>query len=301
MYRYVLKGDVNKWDSWPEVIRVNPAALINTRLHRQLKTELVKAQRSERAKREFLAYRLNVPVVGDPEAEPVLPLEDWEAVKARSVAERSGPCVVGIDAGGSTSFSAAAGYWPESGRLELVALMPGIPSVDAQADRDDADASAYERLVASGSLLVADGFVQVPLRLLFDVVRSWKPSTVTSDTYREAEIKRFCAGLCEYVARPKLSAAEASDLAAFRSHCGDRSVNVASGLDLLGYSLAQAVVARDSAGFPKVEKVKRRSHDDVVRAALLAFGHVQREFALDLGDVDDDDPDPIVHVCGLRW
>ncbi len=230
VYRYVLKGDVNKWDSWPEIIRVNPAALINTRLHKQLKTELGKAKRSERAKREFLAYRLNVPVVGDPEAEPVLPLEDWELVKKRPVAERAGPCVAGLDAGGSTSWTAAAGYWPQTGRVEVVALMAGIPGLDAQADRDEADASAYEKLVASGSLLVAEGFVSPPLRALFDVVRSWNPTTLTSDTYRDAEIKRFCAGLCEYVARPKLSAAEASDLAAFRAHCGDRAVNIASGL-----------------------------------------------------------------------
>ena len=301
VFRYVLKGDLDKWASWPEIIRVNPAALINTRLHRQLKTELGKAQRSERAKREFLAYRLNVPVVGDPEAEPVLPLEDWQAVRDRAVAERVGPCIAGIDAGGSTSFSAAAGYWPTTGRLEVVALMPGIPSIDTQADRDDTDASAYELLVASGSLLVAEGFVQVPLRLLFDVVRSWKPATVTSDTYRDSEIKRFCSGLCEYVARPKLSAAEASDLAAFRSHCGDRNVNVASGVDLLDFSLSQARVTRDTGGFPKVEKVKRRSHDDVIRAALLAFGHVQREWNLDATDEPEGDPDPIVHVAGLRW
>ena len=301
VYRFVLSADPDKWDDWQEILRVNPAAYINDRLYRELKTGLKKAQQSERAKRKFLSYRLNIPVIGGAESEPVLPDEDWRAVRGRAVAERVGPCVVGIDAGGSTSFSAAAGYWPESGRLELVALIPGIPSLDTQADRDDADVSAYDRLVASGSLIVADGFVQVPLRLLFDVVRSWQPTTVTSDAYRDSEIKRFCNGLCEYVARPKLSAAESSDLAAFRSHCGDRSVNVASGVDLLDYSLSQALVTRDTGGFPRVEKVKRRSHDDVVRAALLAFGHVQREFALDLGDVDECDPEPIVHVAGLRW
>lgn len=253
------------------------------------------------AKREFLSARLNIPLVGGSESEPVLPDKDWIAVSSRAVAERAGPCVVGMDAGGTTSWSAAAGYWPQTGRLEVVALMPGYPSIDAQADRDDADPSAYERLIKTGALIVADGFVSPPLRMLFDIVRSWNPVALTSDEYRDSEIKRFCYGLCTYYARPKLSQSQASDLGAFRSHCGDREVSIASGSDLLGYSLAQAIVTPNDRGFQQVEKAKHRAHDDIVRATLLCFGHVQREWNLDAADVTEVDADPIVHVSSLRW
>ena len=55
VFRFVLTGDISKWDKWKEIIRVNPTALINPYLHKQLKKELKKAQQSERAKREFLS------------------------------------------------------------------------------------------------------------------------------------------------------------------------------------------------------------------------------------------------------
>ena len=61
VYRFVLSADPDKWDDWQEILRVNPAAYINDRLYRELKTGLKKAQQSERAKRKFLSYRLNIP------------------------------------------------------------------------------------------------------------------------------------------------------------------------------------------------------------------------------------------------
>nr|MCS5603196.1 hypothetical protein [Paracoccus sp. (in: a-proteobacteria)] len=49
---------------------------------------------------------------------------------------REGPCVLGVDLGGSRSMSAAAFYWPETGRLEALGTFPSNPGL---ADRGAAD------------------------------------------------------------------------------------------------------------------------------------------------------------------
>ena len=51
---------------------------------------------------------------------------------------------VGIDLGGGRAWSAAVGLW-ENGRMEAIAVAPGIPSLEEQEKRDRVPSGTYRR------------------------------------------------------------------------------------------------------------------------------------------------------------
>ncbi|WP_200907844.1 terminase large subunit domain-containing protein, partial [Gemmobacter sp. LW-1] len=65
-------------------------------------------------------------------------VDEWLSAEVApdDLPERAGPCVLGVDLGGSRSMSAAAFYWPDTGRLEAVGTFPAFPSLQ---DRGEAD------------------------------------------------------------------------------------------------------------------------------------------------------------------
>ena len=86
----------------------------------------------------------------------LLTVDDWERLVSRPVPERSGRPIVGVDLGGGRAWSAATAVW-KSGRVEALAVAPGIPDLEAQEKRDRAPAGAYRKLAESGRLQVAEG------------------------------------------------------------------------------------------------------------------------------------------------
>ena len=154
LYVQSLTADVAKWDSWREIARCNPLTKISAPFRKKLREELAAAQADTRLKARFLSYRLNVPS-GD-ESAVLLTVSDWERVTDRPVAERVGRPLVGVDLGGGRAFSAAVAVW-KTGRVEALALCPGIPDITAQERRDRVPAGTYQALVDSGTLRVAHG------------------------------------------------------------------------------------------------------------------------------------------------
>ena len=156
-----LRGDPERWDRWPEIRRCNPLTAISPEFRRKLLQERDAARRDTRLKARFLSYRLNVPS-GD-ESTMLLTIDDWERVTSREVPERAGRPIVGIDLGAGRAWSAAVGIW-RSGRVEALAVAPGIPDLAAQEKRDRVPAGTYRSLAAGGALRVATGLrVNLPL------------------------------------------------------------------------------------------------------------------------------------------
>ena len=119
----LLQADAEKWESFDEVLRVNPLAAINPILRRTLEREHTAALASDRTSRTFKQYRLNIP--GDPvDTQPLITTAEWARVVDRPVPECEGAPIVGLDLGGTRSWSAAAAIWP-SGRIESWAIAPG--------------------------------------------------------------------------------------------------------------------------------------------------------------------------------
>ena len=150
----LLQADHDKWRDFDEVLRCNPVAHVNPFLRRTLEREHAAALSSERAARPFLQYRLNIP--GEPvDSQPLITAAEWARVCARPVPACEGHPTIGVDLGGSRSWSAACAVWP-SGRVESWALAPGVPSLSEQEREDQVAEGSYRELVRSGGLAVDD-------------------------------------------------------------------------------------------------------------------------------------------------
>ena len=74
----LLQANPEKWESFEEVLRVNPVAAINSHLRRTLEREHKAALASERTSRTFKQFRLNLP--GDPvDTQPLITTAEWGA------------------------------------------------------------------------------------------------------------------------------------------------------------------------------------------------------------------------------
>ena len=162
-YVQALRGASERWDQWPEIRRCNPLTAISPEFRKKLLEERDSARADTRLKARFLSYRLNI--AGGDESTMLLTVDDWQRLCARPVPEREGRPIVAIDLGAGRAWSAAIGTW-RNGRVEVLAVAPGIPDLAAQEKRDRVLAGTYRKLAESGALRVAEGLrVQPPVSL----------------------------------------------------------------------------------------------------------------------------------------
>ena len=272
----LLQADPTKWESFDEVLRVNPVAAINPHLRRVLEREHRAALEYERSARTFRQFRLNIP--GDPvDLQPLITTAEWERVCARPVPEREGQPVVAVDLGGNRSWSAAAAIWP-SGRIEAWALAPGTPSLAEQEHADHVADGSYSELVRSGGLSVDAGRAVPGVDRLLARVWDWGPSCIVSDPYRSAELHQVVAGRVRLIERARSGGEATSNVQSLRSLLLDTDAGVTeSSRALLAAAWAQTNLVIGTDGLTKVKKIdNRRSRDDAAAALLLAAGERAR-------------------------
>ena len=273
-----LQGDPERWDQWPEIRRCNPLMSKFAESRSVLLEERDEARADTRLKARFISYRLNCPQ-GD-ETTMLLTVADWKRVLEREIEPRDGRPFVGIDLGGSRAWSAACAVWP-NGRVEAVAVAPGIPSIAKQEKRDRVPSGTYERLKAQGSLLIADGLRVPTAAQLVDAIRErWGvPRAIYCDFFRLPELRDTRPGCPMHVRRTKHHRDASNDIRALRRMAKDGPLSVEeSSRRLLTASLAAAMV-RSSEG--EFRLVKRDTHsqarDDVAVSLTLGAGAVARQ------------------------
>ena len=276
-YVQALQGDPKKWDQWPEIRRCNPLVAVDANFRRKLLEERDKARADTRLKARFLSYRLNVPS-GD-EASMLLTVDDWQRVTARPVPEREGRPIVGVDLGAGRAWSAAVGVW-RSGRVEALAVAPGIPDLAAQEKRDRVPRGTYRVLAENGSLRVAEGLrVQPPGDLVRAVRGAWgRPEVIVCDRFRLADLQDVVNGI-PVVPRVSRWISSSEDIRAVRKLAKDGPLSCAeSSRALLTASLASTVVKMDDAGNVRLVKkgTNNTGRDDVGAALVLAAGALSR-------------------------
>ena len=271
-YVQALRGNPDKWDEWAEIRRVNPLTAISPEFKKRLKLEREEARGDSRLKARFLSYRMNLPT-GD-ESSMLLSVDDWAQVTAREAPPRKGRPLVGVDLGAGRAWSAAVAIY-RNGRVEAMALAPGIPTIEAQEKRDRVSAGTYEKLVSAGLLHVADGLrVQPPAQLVDLITECWgRPAGVVADRFRISDLAD--AGLTGLEPRMTRWSESSEDIRALRKMAKDGPLSVDPGsAALLEESLAVAMVKNDDAG--NVRLLKRGSNntsrDDVAAAISLASG-----------------------------
>ena len=269
-------GDVPAWDSWRTIRRANPLIGFNPYLRPKLEEELRKARKSGDAKRRFITYRLNRPQ--QPASEVLVTVDQWRQVEGRSVPHAEGRPVVGVDTGSTRSWSTAAILW-RNGRLDAVAAMPGLPTVERFEALDAKPAGTYQRLVDAGVVTVDAGRRVVAVRTLIDRVLAFRPVAIVCDRFRIDAVRDAVAGRCPVLPRVTRWSEATEDIQATRRLALDGDLAVVPGVrPLYRLTLAESEVQEDDD--QSVRLVKRtqshRHRDDLAKALTLAAGLMAR-------------------------
>ena len=230
----------------------------------------------------FRADDLNQPQ--DVERELIVSLADWQRVAEGEPAERVGGCVVGLDAGGSSSMTAAAAYWPSSGRLEVRAALPNVPSLAEREAADRVPPGTYASMVSAGELALLPGRV-TPLAEFIRRCGAWlagvRVLAMGADRYRAAEVigameaaeVRWPYGKLSWRGLGAGATAHGSaDVRAFQRAVLSRKLSCAEGRRLLAFAIERSKLGYDGAGNPKVEKSGARSRIDALQCSVIATG-----------------------------
>ena len=273
----LFQGNAETWDTWTTIRKANPLTSISRDFRKKLLEERDEARGDTRLAARFKSYRLNLPSADA--SSMLLDVADWELVTARTVPERSGKPIVGIDLGGGRAWSSAVAVW-ENGRVEALALAPGIPDIASQEKRDRVPAGLYAKLLTEGTLTVAEGLRVQPAALLWELVRgAWgQVALVVCDRFRLTDLQDAIDPGVALEARVTRWSDAAADIRALRKVAKDGPLSVEAGSRaLLIASLAAAHVKSDDAGNTRlVKNSSNSSRDDVAAALTLAAGAFAR-------------------------
>lgn len=209
-------------------------------------------------------------------------VDEWLSTEVApdDLPERDGPCILGVDLGGSRSMSAAALYWPETGRLEAIGTFPGKPSL---ADRGAADgvSARYTEMQERGELNVLGENTVPPgpwLAQIAALADGAEIACIVGDRFRHAEFTEALekAGLrMPFVWRGFGWKDGSEDIERFRRALFDGQVKASPSL-LLRSAFADAITLIDPAGNHKLAKGRSLGRIDAAAATVLAVAEGQR-------------------------
>lgn len=210
-------------------------------------------------------------------------VDEWLAAEVApdALPARQGPCILGVDLGGSRSMSAAAFYWPETGRLEAVGTFPAVPSL---ADRGASDgvSDRYVQMNDRGELSVMGDNTVPPGPWLAELARMLEGENlvcIVGDRFRHAEFVEAMnkAGLSRvpFVWRGFGWKDGSEDIERFRRALFDGEVKTSPSL-LLRSAFADAITLIDPAGNHKLAKARSLGRIDAAAASVLAVAEGQR-------------------------
>ncbi len=230
----------------------------------------------------FRLYNLNQRVSGEVR-DVLLTVDQWQACEVADLPPRHGPCVVGIDLGGSSSMSAACYFWPQTGRLESHGWFPSTPNL---LDRGQADSVArrYVEMHERGELSTL-GAQTVPVKpWLLEVLKhvdGEHVQSIVADRFKSAELGEalVAAGIRAPIIWRGMGFKDGGeDSERFRRACLDGVVKSSSSL-LLRSAIADTVCLRDPANNIKLAKARSRGRIDAACAAVLAVAQGARVIA----------------------
>ena len=236
---------------------------------------------------DFSSHDLNRP--GEPSREMVCTVADWNEVASDDlpVPERRGPVCVGLDAGGSSSMTAACCVWPATGRVEVRGAFPGEPDL-LERGRLDGVGRRYAQLHDSGEIGVYPGRstpVVVFLRDLADDLQGEQVIQLGADRFRQSEVQDAIGDAVlrwPLVWRGQGASATAdgsADVRAFQKAVQDKTIAVVQGRMLMAHAISESAIRRDGSGNPALEKGRQRGRIDPLSAAVIACGLAERHRA----------------------
>lgn len=230
----------------------------------------------------YRLYNRNERVTGE-SRDMLLDIDTWLDVETSELPPREGAAIVGIDLGGSASMSAAAMYWPNTGRLECFGVFPCVPALHDRGNRDGVRDRYVEmedrgELITLGEKVVPAGLF---MQRIMERLDGAPAACFTADRYRQSEFidAMNAAGLRIPTAwRGQGWKDGAEDVERFRAAVFDGLVHVAPSL-LLRSTMSDAVTVGDIAGNRKLAKARASGRIDAAAAAILAVAEGQRRKA----------------------
>lgn len=287
-------GDDDKPFLMRTIRKANPSLSVLPSLKSQILVEAEQAKRDSAALSSFKALRLNQGV-SEVERQHLLEASTWTncEVETGAMPATDGGYILGVDLGGGRAMSAVAAYWPDSGRLEALAMFPSVPDLTERGLRDGVG-DLYIRMNDRAELITYPG-AWVPVKPLLQTVESrWgHPVCVVADRWREAELRQGLNDadypLCRLELRGQGFFHGGEDVKNFREAILMGKVRPIKSL-LLRSAMAEAVTVSDAAGNEKLAKASEggrrfRAKDDAVMAAILAVSAGNRQGA----EPEDDD------------
>ena len=255
--------------------RANPSFDHMPDLQRAIADEAALAKLNESELAQFDALRLNLGT-SDVTQSSLLDVETWKRIEGQ--AEHSGRPVWGVDLGTTSAMSAVAGYWPESGRLEVLSAFPNEPDL-ARRGLSDGVGNLYVVGHRRDELIQVGGHaVDVAALVRAALNRFGPPSAIAADRWREGELRDALTSAGVPSARLELRGQGfkdgAADVREFRRGCLEGDVTPIQSL-ILTYAMAEARTISDAAGNAKLSKGveggrRMRARDDAAAAAILA-------------------------------
>ena len=255
--------------------RANPSLPYMPTLRKVIRREADKARRDPAVLPSFRALRLNQGV-HDIARAALISAGLWETIEGEAAAR--GPVCWGVDLGTTAAMSAVAAYWPDTGRLAVLAAFPETPTLAERGLRDGVG-RLYSDMERRGELIVTGGRVVDVEGLLREAMsRYGPPDAVAADRWREGELRDGLdlAGVpaSAFVSRGQGYKDGGEDVRAFRRACLTGRVTPAESL-LMRSAMREAVTVGDPAGNEKLSKNteggrRSRARDDAAAAAILA-------------------------------
>ena len=227
----------------------------------------------------FRLYNRNERISGETR-DLLLTVDEWLLCETADLPPRQGPCIIGIDLGGSASMTACAFYWPETGRLECLGTFPSNPPL---ADRGAADgvSGRYVEMFDRGELsTLGDRTVPVAawLKTVMAQVEGEQVAAIIADRYKQSELGEALdrAGVrVPVVWRGTGWRDGGEDCERFRRAAYDGKVKSRPSL-LLRSAFADAVCLKDPANNLKLAKARSTGRIDAVQASVIAVAEGAR-------------------------
>lgn len=230
----------------------------------------------------FRLYNLNQRVSDDTRA-MLISADQWQRCEVETLPPREGPCVVGIDLGGSQSMTAWASFWPETQRLECYGAFATKPSL-LDRGQNDGVGSRYVEMKERGELITlganvvpVDQFIAAMLAKL----EGYPIATICCDRFRQAEFLEALAKTSVRVVptwRGQGWKDSGEDCERFRQFVFDQKVKAPQSL-LLRSAFSDAVTLIDPTGAAKIAKGRSTGRIDAAAATLLAVAQGARMIA----------------------
>lgn len=229
----------------------------------------------------FRLYNRNERVSGETR-DLLLTPDEWLNCETSDFPTRQGKVVIGLDLGGSASMSAAAYYWPETGRLECLGTFPSQPTLLDRGQKDGVN-TRYIEMVDRGELSTL-GEMTVPVApWLMEVMKHVEGLPIAAlcmDRYKFSEMSE---GLARAGVRAPLMwrgqgfRDGGEDCERFQRACFEGNVKARPSL-LLRSAFADAVTLRDPANNMKLAKARSLGRIDPAAASVLAVAEGARQY-----------------------